>query len=132
MKPSFILNRHVIFALYSTKFQEITLRGRLRFRLVFDLVQNIIAFQKLCHYVCVARLVQWLVRKNNELKLRKKVLLTTFQAYLILKHLLLKHLDLNLLVSATYFSAKLFGLFQMEASLTNLSYKTLRKSKDLK
>ena len=41
---------------------------------------------------------------NNELKLRKKVLFTTFQAYLILKHLLLKHLDLNLLVSETYFS----------------------------
>ena len=42
------LNRHVVFALYSTEFQEIPYRGRVRFCLVFDLMRNIIAFQKGC------------------------------------------------------------------------------------
>ena len=41
MKPSFILNRHLIFVLYFTKFHEIPFRGRLLFCLVSDLVQNI-------------------------------------------------------------------------------------------
>ena len=46
MKPSFILNTHLIFAFYFTKFHGIPFRGRLPFCLLFDLVQNIIAFQK--------------------------------------------------------------------------------------
>ena len=46
MKLSFILNRHLIFALYPAKFHEISFRGRLPFGLVFDLVQNKIAFHK--------------------------------------------------------------------------------------
>ena len=46
MKPSFILNRHLVFVLYFTTFHEIPFRGRLWFRFVSDLVQNIIAFQK--------------------------------------------------------------------------------------
>ena len=59
IKLSFLLNRHLIFALYSTKFHEIPFRGRLPFGLVFDLVQTIIRFTNYGLYVCVARLVQW-------------------------------------------------------------------------
>ena len=54
MKPSFILNRHVIFVLYSTEFQEISFRGRVRFCLVFWFGANIIALQKWCS-LCMRR-----------------------------------------------------------------------------
>ena len=44
-KPSFTLSTHLIFVLYFREFLDIPFRGRVRFCLLFDLVQNILAFK---------------------------------------------------------------------------------------
>ena len=60
-KPSFTLSTHLIFFLYFREFLDIPFRGRVRFCLLFDLVQNILAFQKCANYVCSALVVKWVV-----------------------------------------------------------------------